>query len=784
MLKSYLSTAWRNLMRQKGNALVKIFGLSIALSFCLLTFLMMSTEFTFDEFHENAARIYRVDYVADFNGKTAIYADAPMPVGASLKETLPEVEYAARLIRERGICRYQDKVLNETVHFAGQDFLNMFSFQLWRQSGAPLKDRDHIILSEAYAKKYFGEANPLGKTLTIDFPQGSYQFTVKDIAEEIPLNSSIHFDMLVSIDLWRDLNSNMDEKWNHFQGTTFVQLASSAAVGKIEQQMAAYAELTNRAGSGKQIIEYQLEPLSDMRFNVHIRNRDFSTGSETGYYFMMMSVFGLLLIGCFNFINLSIAGATSRMKEIGVRKVLGANRMSLIKQFLTESFLVSLLSMTLGILLAILLLPGFNDFYISDFTAKVFFQPGVLIFAFLLMILTGFLSGAYPALYISALQVVKILKRDQKISGKNRFSKALISTQFTLSIIFITLALIFFAQNRLLTTVDTGYESEHVLVVDLQDQQVFDVFKNEALKQNIVSSVSGSDGVIGWGLPVNRVVFEDREIQADFLSIAPDYLKTLGIQLQAGRSFESAAAGTVSGEVLVNDAFVKEMGWKSAIGKSVLVNGESMAVTGVVKDFFTQDLYSVAKPLVLQSIHPEAIKYISIKVDPAHLATAKSTLANVWKTTAPDVPFEFFYQDDVFANNYINFQRVELLVSLLAGTTILIACFGLFALTTLMLARRMKEIGIRKVLGASSFRLVFLVVKDVFLMITLANVLAWPLAYYFGNLILQSYPRRIDLTLDYFLEGTLLAVAFTLMSIAYHAVKVIQNNPIQSLRYE
>ena len=173
MLKSYLSTAWRNLMRQKGNALVKIFGLSIALSFCLLTFLMMSTEFTFDEFHENAARIYRVDYVADFNGKTAIYADAPMPVGASLKETLPEVEYAARLIRERGICRYQDKVLNETVHFAGQDFLNMFSFQLWRQSGAPLKDRDHIILSEAYAKKYFGEANPLGKTLTIDFPQGS-----------------------------------------------------------------------------------------------------------------------------------------------------------------------------------------------------------------------------------------------------------------------------------------------------------------------------------------------------------------------------------------------------------------------------------------------------------------------------------------------------------------------------------------------------------------------------------------------------------------------------------
>ncbi len=802
MFKNYVKIAARNLFKQKVYSFINIFGLAIAIAFCILIFLFVRDEITHDSFHNKSDRIYRVIILKkQDDGGMASHASTPPPLGPALLQEFPEVAHMARFKKRGDVVVYQGRSSRESITLAGPDFFKMFSFPLIQ--GDPqtvLQDRNSVVLREEVAKKYFGDEDPIGKILSIKMGARFYDFAVSGIAENIPGNSSITFDFLVSFDRVKDYTPERYlNQWMGFTTLTFVELQENVSVANFEQKFPGFVKKYMSQDIEKYLkgdysaFQLDLQPLEDIYLNTQMRT-SYQSGSNPVYSYILLGVALLILIiAAINYMNLAIARSTIRLREIGVRKVLGASRQKLMKQFLGESLFFSFISLCSGIVLAELFLPAFNSFarkslsmqYLSDWTTFSSLAG--------LMLVVGIVSGSYPALFLSGLRPVEVLRTHLRIGGKSKFSKGLVVVQFALSIFLIISTLFMTNQLHYLRNQNLGFQGEQIVVIptqgSVQGTLLTDRFRNELASFDSIMSVAGSGASMGndGTYILSPVRFLVKQVMAHYFFIGHDFCKTMGLEIVEGRDFERDFMADPKESVIVNQTLLKEMGWDTAIGKKIktfMGRKDPLTVVGVVKDFHYESLHNQIKPAIFYIEPRQPFEYIYVKIRPANIPATIGRLGDIWKKNAPNFPFMYSFLDEQFHKLY---QVEELWQRVIRNTSIfavLISCLGLFGLSALAIARRTKEIGIRKVLGASVSGLTRMVSMDFLKLVIFANVIAWPMAYYAMSRWLRGFAFRIDITLGVFLLAALIAAAIALLTVGLQAAKAALANPVESLRYE
>jgi putative ABC transport system permease protein len=802
MFRNYIKIASRNILKQKIYSFINIFGLAIAITFCILIFLFVRDEVTHDSFHQNADQLYRVNILSkNDDGSLSTHAMTPPPLGPAFKEEFPEIVHMARFIKRGDVVNFQGQSSRESIALADPVFFKMFSFRLIK--GNPqtvLADRNSVVLREEVAKRYFGNEDPVGKVLSIKMGLRFFDFAVAGVAEDIPQNSSITFDFLVSFDRVRDYTpANLLNQWSGFTTLTFIELQKDIRKAELENKFPSFiqkhldAVIKKYRGGDSSAFRLELQPLREIYLNTQVRS-SYIAGSNPLYSYILAGIALLILvIASLNYMNLAIARSSIRLREIGVRKVLGADRKNLMNQFFGESLFFSFISLCVGIAAAELILPAFNNFTSKKLAIGYFSDWTTLCSLMGLMFIVGLFSGSYPALFLSGFRPVEVLRSHLKIGGKSKFSRWLVVVQFTLSIFLVICTLIMTHQLNYLQKRDLGIRGEQVVIIPTQGSplgtQLVDRFRNEQASYEDILGVTGSCEVLGneGTYTVSVVRFQTSKIMAHYFFIDQDFLKTLELKIVEGRDFAREFTSDPKESVIVNETLLKEMGWGSAVGKQIrtfMGRKEPLTVVGVVKDFHFESLRTQIKPAIFYIEPRNPLEFIYVRISPEDIPATLGLLESTWKKNAPNFPFMYSFLDEEFHKLYRMEERWQRIIRNTSIFAIAISCLGLFGLSALAIARRTKEIGIRKVLGASVAGLTRMVSMEYLKMVLFANIIAWPVAYYTMNRWLRTFAFRIDLELWIFLLAAFIAVAVAVLTVSTQAVRAALADPVESLRYE
>jgi putative ABC transport system permease protein len=802
MFKNYIKIATRNLFKQKIFSLINIAGLAIAIAFCILIFLFIRDEVTHDGFHKKADRLYRVNVlIKDEEGRMDTHASSPPPLGPACKEEFPEVVRMARFKKRGDVVLYQGQSSRESIALADPDFFTMFSFPLRKGNAQTvLEDRNSVVLTDTVARRYFGSDDPMGRVISIKLGPRFHDFTVSGVAEDIPQNSSITFDFLVPFDRVRDYTSpNLLNQWTGLTTLTFVELQKETREADLESKFPQFVQkhiddaIKKYFKGDFSAFRFEIQPLKEIYLDTQTSS-SYVAGSNPLYSYILGGIaFLILVIAAINYMNLAIARSASRLREIGVRKVLGADRKKLMAQFFGESLFFSFLSLCLGVALAELFLPSFNHFVNKKLAIGYFSEWTTLISILGMAFLIGLLSGAYPALFLSGFRPVEVLRSRLKIGGKSPFSRGLVIVQFTLSIFLVISTLVMAHQLEYLQKRDMGIQGEQVVIIPTQGNpqgtRLVERFRNELTPFGNIFAVSGACEVMGneGTYTVSVVRYETTRIVAHYFFFAQDFLKTLELEIVEGRDFGREFTSDPKESIIVNEKLVEEMGWDTAVGKKIrtfMGRKEPLTIVGVVKDFHFESLHTQIKPAVFYIEPRNPLEFIYVKISPDDVAGTLGLLEETWKKNVRNFPFMYSFLDDEFHKMYTREERWQRIIRNTSFFAILISCLGLFGLCALTITRRTKEIGIRKVLGASVPRLTWMVSLDFLKLVIFANIVSWPLAYYAMSRWLRSFAFRIDLTVGVFLLAAMIAAAISLMTVGLQAAKASGTNPVESLRYE
>ncbi len=799
MFKNYFKIAWINLLRNKIFSVIKILGLSIGLTVCMLIFLYTKDEISYDQFHENKAQLYRIIQTlqAGDNPPQTIGITNGV-IGEAFAKEIPEIQQFVRINGEAVTVKKNNDVLTEHPLFVDDNFFTVFTFPLLEgNKRTVLKDLHSVVLSKDMAKKYFGTEDAIGETMQIKRYDEFENYTVTAIAENFPQNSTIKADMFFPI---KYSLQNRGSEWFGGSLNTFLLLSPQADIKTVESKMQAMFDKNTKDLIAKAEKEQgmrfkatlSLQPLTDIHLSKKAGpDNGMTDGSNPAYSYILtcIAIF-ILIIACINFINLAVAQSLKRSKEIGIRKVVGSTRKQLIKQFLIESFLVSLIAFAIAILLTVTLLPFFNQLankklslaYLSDW----YLYAGY----FLLLLVTSFISGFYPSLVLSAFQPVKVLYSRQKLMSKNYLTKGLIVLQFALAIFLIIGTIAINSQLDFLLHKDLGYDSKNLVRIQLpnikQSNQLPALFKNElANKSNIigVAARNGGRNISGAKANGKNIMIENNKIDNKFLP-------TFKIPVIAGRNFSPDYPSDSTHSVIVNENFVKEAGWKlnKVVGKTISFMDEAKTavnIIGVIKDYHFASLKEKITPEVF-TMNPSFNDYgeIWIKIKPDDVPQTLSVLQTTYKKLVPYYPYLYQFMDDINAKNYETEAKWKQIISIASSLFIFISCIGLFGLVILSIEQRTKEIGIRKVLGAAVSKIVMLISKEFIVLISIAFVVAVPVGYYFVNKWLQDFAYRINIGWWMFALAGVLVITVALLTIGFQAIKAAIANPVKSLRTE
>ena len=811
MIKSYLKIAYRNLVRHKIYSLINISGLAIGIAFCILTFLFVHHEWTYDAFHENADRIYRV--YAEYHGSNKKFYRIPtMPTALrnELLQTVTGVDQAVRLIENREIqVTYGDQVFQLPFLIVDPEFLDMFSFPLRAgDSEIALKHPQSVVLSAETAKKIFGDENPVGKQLALRsiWIHEPADFTVTGVAEPIPDNSSIQFDMLLPYEhLWFFLHKEADD-WKGFACNTYVQLSENTKATDIEPAMHAIVKAHMlRPEVSEDDFHLRLQPLTNLHHRMDIMettNHGVKAPRDpmNGYGLICLSLL-VLVMASINFVNLAVGRLVTRTKEVGVRKVVGAVRSQLIWQFLSESVLLSLVAIGLGLALAEQVLPFFNEFMHQSLSFGDIFNWPAFVFLTALTVGVGLLVGSYPAFVLSGFHPVRILTGRFKLSHRNLFGRGLVFGQFVMSSALITCTLIMVYQLRFVKEKDLGFNKESVIAINTAG--LYEMGGDHALLKNSYLQHHKVVGCTTVRYPLlDERVYEGKgeqgqSVWAERFYVDYDFVKTFEMKVLSGRDFDSDTNDQAEGSALVNQALVKQMGWDDPIGQTITFDGRgtrllgrSKGVTwviGVVQDFYLMPLQQKVQPamLLLNPFMADEAENFFVRIKPDNVVETLKYLETEWgKIAPPNEPFHFTFLDEDIENYYRDFLSWSKIVGYSTIFAVFIACLGAFGLTALVAAKRTKEIGIRKIMGASVLNIVSLLSREFVMLVLVANLCAWPLAYLVMFRWLQSFAYRTELTVGMFLLGGLLTLLVVIGTVSLQAVKAARMNPVETLRYE
>jgi putative ABC transport system permease protein len=816
MLKHNFRIATRHLGKQKTLSFINISGLSMGLACFSLFLLYAVNEFSYDRNHVHADRIYRVNEWYSMQGRPAGgESTVSTPLGPALKRDFPDVEDYVRFHSAWGqkLVKTGDKVNSSKLSFADAQVLNVFSFPLVSGNAATaLKDPSNIILTKDKALQLFGETNIVGRRVDIKMADKFEPFIVGGVAENIPLNSSIRFDILGNFAYLAetpDVKASMND-WHMTMGiSTFVLLRPGSKLMEEPERLAAFRKkyfpdegkelISNKAWDGKGAlpVTYNMQPLRALHTDTHYDSEPGTTVDPKNIWILLGIAGAVLLIACINFTTLAIGRSAGRAKEVGVRKVLGSRRKQLIFQFLTESVLLSLLSAVLGLLLARLLLPYFNALSGKELSFSFAQYPEIKWLLLGTILITGLLAGSYPALALSLFKPVEVLKSNVRVGGSNIFTKSLVSLQFVISIGLILSTVIILQQLNFIRAKDLGFDKQNVVMLDasgVDAAKVYPLFRQALGSQPLIAGVSGSDIGLGEGAGEMGGYYEykGKGNGAIQYPIDPDYLGVMNMKLLAGRNFDRSQALDTVSSVIVNQALVNEFGMTidQALGKE-LKEGHgpgapalSRVIIGVVKDFNFEPLTVKVRPQLFSYPSVAAPSKIFVRIQPGNPAAALDVLQKEWAVICPGMPFSYSFLDENLNRFYASETRLGGIFVWAGGVSIFLACMGLFGLAVLAATNRMKEIGIRKVLGASVPGIIGMLSKDFLKLVVISLVIASPLAWYFMHKWLQDYAYRIDISWAVFALTGAAAVLIALVTVAVQGVKAAGSNPVNSLRTE
>ncbi|GHN02445.1 ABC transporter permease [Cytophagales bacterium WSM2-2] len=792
MISNYFKVASRNILKRKMYSFINAFGLSIGIAFCMLIYLFIRDEKSFDQFHSNKSRIYRMEakrYGKELQGSSIPYKrDAALQFGLrnALKDELPEIKYATRFNSGRKVVlRYHDKIFSEKIAFVDGDFFKMFSFKLLAGNAEKLfENKLDVVITPEIAEKYFGKEDAIGKTISID-DGGERLFTVAGIIETPPANSSLDFQILVPEESIPSYERQMAD-WSAFGTHCFVQLLENADSAQFQ------ANLNKVAPKYVGNLKLVFTPLTKMHL---MKSVGWHKVSDPQYAYILGGIALLILvIACINYISLALTTSASRRKEVGVRKVTGASRKQLMYQFGFESLLLACISMFIGVMFVVLFLPSFNQFTQKTIVIawKDWFE--LLSIGLAITFVVGFLAGSYPSVFLSRFQPALVLKGHFTSQLQAGFTKPLVALQFFFSASLIICSVIMYRQMKFVATKDLGYNKDQTLVIPTQTgwnekaNKAVERFRTRAQGESGIVSVAGAGSSFSQGAGRLFYKIKDEDRSAYVYSVDPDYLSTLGIRLVQGRNFDPTIFSD-SSAVIVNEALVKDMKWTDPLSEHLNWNGDTVGlgpqVIGVVKDYHFLSLEQNIEPLFLTmdkffGYHTK----ILVRVEAGNVPASVDKVRGIWKELFPDKPLDYTFLDQDVAKQYESYERWMKITGLATGFAILISCMGLFGLAGINAVNRTKEIGIRKVLGAGMSSIFILLNKQYVWLSLIAFVLAVPLSWYVMSKWLASFKFAIAISWELFALSILAGLAIALVTVSYHAFKTALVNPAETLKYE
>jgi putative ABC transport system permease protein len=811
MVGNYFKVAVRNIQKRKLYSFINAFGLGIGIAFCMLIWLFIRDELSFDQFHENKDHIYRID-ARSYNywdknlpdkDRWSRQAWQQMGLLSAIKDECPEVVAGTRFNRSSAIMTYEDKVFMEEYFYVDPDFFRMFSFKLLKgDASSVLSDRSNLVVTTQIAQKYFGEQDPLGKTIQLEI-EGNKSFTITGVIEDPPANSSLEFRMLMRIENKPGFEQQVS-KWGNFNTPAFVQLRADADTAVFRRNLAAVRdkymgpviERWRKEGGVRDIdlIQYLPSPLTKIHL---MKEVGWNKVSDIQYSYILGGIATLiLLIACINYVALALTTSAARRTEVGVRKVVGAIRKQLMYQFGLESVVLSMISLVAGFGLVVLFLPSFNDFTGKGISLS---NTNLLQFGFIgvvLALIVGILAGSYPSIFLARFKPAAVLKGGFTTRLTAGFTRPLVVLQFSMSAFLIVSSVIMYRQMKFVGTKDLGYDKDAVVVVPMQSgwsvkaDIAYAQLRNELTQWPEIANVAGTsisfnDGFNRYGYKINDINYN-----AFVYAVDPNYIPTLGMKLEGGRNFNPAIM-TDSSAVIVNEALMKDMGWKEFTDDLYLnwhedSTSRGAKVIGVVKDYNFRSLEAPVEPMFLTMDLKEAghMDNALIKVATPDMSSLISRLEETWRKLFPDKPFQYSFLDEDVAKQYSQYEKRMSIMGVSTGFAILISCLGLFGLAGINAVNRTKEVGIRKVMGADMRNIFVLLNRQYIWLSLIAFAIAMPFSWWVMDKWLSDFEFHIGMGWELFAMSVVAGLGVAIITVSYHAIRVSLINPAETLKYE
>ena len=804
MLTNYLKVALRYLMRHKEYTAINIFGLAVGITSCVLIMLFVRSEWTYDKFHGKSDRLYRMWQHEKYQGEDFIASVTPLPMAGSLQSSFAEVESTCRIYPMTPMVKLGNQSFSEETRMVDSTFFRMFDFKLIRgDRNNPFPTANSMIITPELAKKYFGKEDPMGKTVEIEVGNEKMLFSVSGIVQAPPEASSIKYKLLIPFSNSKRVFSERNHRsWFNIYPETYVLLKDGVIAANLEKKFPAMMkqQLGEDYTEGGFLIH--LQPITDIHLNTNVPEGNESVSNPKYSYILASIGVLILLVACINFITLSIGRSTTRAMEVGIRKTMGAVRQQLIRQFWGEAFVVTFVSVMIGLGLSALLVKPFNQLISRELSLT--FDWVFIAFCILMIAVIALIAGIYPALVLSRFNPVEVLKGKLKMKGNTGWLRqSLIVGQFVASIGMIICTIVISQQMNYLKTKDLGYNRDQVVIVSTNKGRaeglpLAKLYRTELLNQPQVSDVSVGIYTFAQTPWVNLGFTDDKKVYKSFQynMIDENFLPAMKIKVLKGRGFSADVPADLTTAAVVNEAFVKEFDLGDAIGKK-LPGKFDQVIIGVVQDFNYESLHTKVAPLMMTMTvdsvarRTENINYnapfqvrLSVRLRGGDMQANVAALKAAWTKVAPTQDFEYNFLDERLALQYVKEQRTAVVVKLASGFSIFIACMGLFGLATLTVVRRTKEIGIRKVLGATVPNIVNLLSKDFVKLVTIASVIAFPLGWWAMNTWLKDFAYRVAIDWWIYILAGLAALIIALVTVSFQAIRAAIANPVKSLRTE
>ena len=783
MLQHYFKVIFRNLWKSKLYSVINITGLALGLTCCMLIVLYNKDEVSFDQFHQNKNQLYRVVATMADDKETNKIGLSNSPVGPAFKEDIPEVKSFVRLQNDYVITKKDNVIFNQEILNADSNFFKVFSFTM--VAGDPdkaLLNPDALVVTEETARKYFGTTDVIGKTIDFKINETFQPKTITGVVKRPPQNSTIRFEALVPY-------TDKSTEWMGFYINTFLLLNPAADYKKVTTKMEqvfltrAAPELKDHKGS----VHYGLQPFTQIHLDNNFETvNGMADGSKPVYAYILSGIaFFILLIACINFINLTMAHSLKRGKEIGVRKVMGGLRKQLIRQFLGESFLLSFMGFVLAVVITAVLLPLFNQLANKQLSFSYLLDTKLVVMYAVLFCITGFVAGFYPALVLSGYTPVQTLYNRHKFTGKNLLTKGLVVFQFSLATFLIITTIVIWSQFDYLTHKNLGYNDKDLLIVNMGrrvEQHIADLFKNELSKYPSIEIVAAKDASANE----TGAKIDGKEISFSYNRMDENFLSAIQVPIIKGRNFSNDFPSDTSDAVIINEAFAKEAGWTEPIGKKVdfFWANKIKTVVGVVKDYHYKSLQNKIEPQLFVADPTYRYGDLYIRLKPGNIPLTLKKIEATFKKILPIQPYKYDFKNTINLHQYESEAKWKQIISFAAILSIFISCIGLFGLTTLATEKRTREIGVRKVLGASVQNVVALLSFNFVKLVLLGFIIASPIAWFFTNKWLQNFPYHINLSVWVFAGAAALMVTLASITISYQSITAALSNPVKSLKSE